>query len=141
MLGAVLLFFRSGFVGVFLFVFSLFFCAFFGPFLVLGAVLLFFRSGFLGVFLFVFSLLFGLFLVLFWPWVLGAVLLFFRSGFLGVFLFVFSILFELFLATLENRKKSAAKTHTEICRFPFVEMRPPKPLRKDVVYLLWKCVF
>ena len=80
-------FFRSSFLCVFLFVFSLLFGRFSVPFWswVLGAVLFFFRSGFLGVFLFVFSLLFGLFSVPFWPWVLGAVLLFFRSGFLGVF--------------------------------------------------------
>ena len=37
MLGAVPLFFRSGFLGAFLFVFSFLFVLFFGPFLVLGA--------------------------------------------------------------------------------------------------------
>ena len=64
-LGAVLLFFPSGFLCAFLFVFSLVFWLFWVPFWlwVLGAVLLFFPSGFLCAFLFVFSLPFGLFWV------------------------------------------------------------------------------
>ena len=102
-------------------VISLFFllcfsCPFFGP----GCwapCCFFFGRAFCVFLCFLFFLCF--FSVPFWPWVLGAVLLFFRSGFLGVFLFVFSLLFVLFLATLENKKKSAAKTHAEICRFPF----------------------
>ena len=63
MLGAVLLFFPSGFLCAFLFVFSLLFGLFLVPFWlwVLGAVLLFFPSGFLCAFLFVFSLFSGFF--------------------------------------------------------------------------------
>ena len=95
MLGAVLLFFRSGFLGVFLFVFSLLFGLFSVPFWfwVLGAVLLFFRSGFLGVFLFVGA---GRRAALFSVGLFGCVLVFFLFYESDSFIFCFFGHFLLF---------------------------------------------